>query len=177
MLGDCDMIVESRMGERCMLRLTKIILIGLVALWGLLGGIGNLFGYASGHGQVVSIMAREGAFAAGGPFVALSHPILTHFGYAVIWSGKLLTGVLCLWGAVMLWRARHSGNSDFQAAKSAALAGCGLGLIFLFGGFVVSEGTYFGLWSSEVGALSHDFATQFIVCIGLIALFVANSND
>jgi len=160
-----------------MLRTIKIILVLLVSLWGLLGGIGNLLGYARGLEQVEMVMAREGAFTAGGIFVPMTHPLLTHLGYAVIWVGKLLTGVLCLWGAITLWRLRQASGTDFHSAKQIALAGCGVALIALFGGFIVSGGVYFGMWSSELGALSHDFATQYIVCIGIIALFVGSPND
>ncbi len=160
-----------------MLRMTKVVLLLLVALWGLLGGIGNLFGYSSGHSQVVAIMAREGAFEAGGPFVAMSHPLLTHLGYAVIWLGKLLSGALCLWGAWLLWQARSAEADSFHAAKSIGLAGCGVALIMLFGGFVVAGGVYFGMWSSGTGALSHQFASQFILCIGVIALFISARSD
>lgn len=160
-----------------MLRYTKIALLLLVALWGLLGGISNLFGYAGGHGQVVAIMAREGAYPGGGPFVAMSHPLLTHLGYAVIWLGKLTSGALCLWGSYLLWQARRAPADAFHAAKPLGLAGCGVALLMLFGGFIVAGGVYFGMWSSEGGALSHQFASQFILCIGLVALFIAQDND
>ena len=160
-----------------MLRGTKIVLLILVALWGLLGGIGNLAGYSGGHAQVVSIMAREGAYPAGGPFIAMSHPVLTHLGYAVIWLGKLLSGALCLWGSQLLWQARDSDAASFQAAKTVGLAGCGVALVMLFGGFIVAGGVYFGMWSSGPGALSHQFASQFILCMGIVALFISARND
>jgi predicted small integral membrane protein len=164
-------------GIQIVLRLIKILLVVLVGLWGLIAGAGNLFGYAGGHAQVVSVMSREGALAAGGPFVAISHPLLTHLGYAVVWSGKLLSAVFCLWGAALLWRSRAASTDDFNAAKTMSLAGCGVALIMLFGGFFVAGGAYFSMWSSDVGASSHAFATQYIVGIGIIALFVANRND
>ena len=160
-----------------MLRSTKIILLLLVALWGLLGGMGNLFGYSAGHAQVMSVMAREGAYPAGGPFIAMSQPLLTHLGYAVIWLGKLLSGALCLWGSLLLWQARNSDAASFHASKSVGLVGCGVALIMLFGGFVVAGGVYFGMWASGPGALSHQFASQYVLCIGVVALFISARND
>jgi predicted small integral membrane protein len=156
------------------MRVTKIVLIVLVGLWGLLGGIGNLVNYAGGHAAVVAVMSREGVpFAPGGPFVAVTQPALTHLGYAVIWAGKLASALVCLWGAARLWRLRSMPAAEFNAAKPIALAGCGIALVMLFGGFVVVGGSYFGMWSTERGQLSSTIATQFITAIGIIALFVA----
>jgi len=157
-----------------MLRLIKIALIVLVGAWGLLGGIGNLAGYEAGHALVQGVMMREGAIAAGGPFITVSHPLLTHFGYAVIWVGKLAAGIFCLWGAARLWLARDADAAQFNAAKTTALSGCGIALLMLFGGFYVAGGVYFGMWSSAGGQASHDFAAQYIIGIGIVALFVAS---
>lgn len=156
------------------MRLLKIVLIVLVGLWGLLGGIGNLVNYAGGHGAVVAVMARDGVpFPPGGPFFAITQPVLTHLGYAVIWLGKLASALTCLWGAVRLWGARVAPAEAFNGAKAVALAGCGIALVMLFGGFVVAGEGYFAMWSSPLGQLSSAAATQYITAIGLIALFVA----
>jgi predicted small integral membrane protein len=161
-----------------MLRGIKIALIVLVGAWGLLGGIGNLAGYEGGHAQVVAVMGRDGVtFEAGGPFVAVHHPALTHLGFAVIWLGKLFAGSLCLLGAAAMWRARRADGAAFNAAKTLALSGCGVALAMLLGGFVVAGGVYFGMWSSELGQRSHGFATQFITAIGIAALFVGLPDD
>jgi predicted small integral membrane protein len=160
-----------------MLRLVKIVLIVLVALWGLFGGIGNLVGYEGGHAQVSAIMLREGAIPGGGPFVAMSHPLMTHLGYSVIWIGKLGSGLLCLWGAAGMWRARSTPGAVFNTAKATALSGCGIALVMLFGGFFVAGGAYFAMWSSTVGQSSHLFAAQFIVGIGTVALFVGMADE
>jgi predicted small integral membrane protein len=156
------------------MRVTKIVLIVLVGVWGLLGGIGNLVNYAGGHAAVVAVMARdEVPFAPGGPFVAITQPALTHLGYAVIWVGKLASALACLWGALRLWGVRSAPAVQFNATKTVALAGCGIALLMLFGGFVVVGGSYFGMWSTARGQLSTTVASQYITSIGIIALFVA----
>jgi predicted small integral membrane protein len=156
------------------MRATKIVLVVLVGLWGLLGGIGNLVNYAGGHAAVLAVMARQDVpFPPGGPFVAIAQPALTHLGYAVIWVGKLASAFVCLWGAVRLWRVRGAPATDFNTAKNLALAGCGIALVMLFGGFVVVGDGYFAMWSSARGQLSSAMAIQFITAIGIVALFVA----
>jgi predicted small integral membrane protein len=160
-----------------MLRLTKIVLMVLVGLWGVFTGIGNLAGYENGHALVVAVMMREGAIPGGGPFITMSHPLLTHFGYAVIWAGKLAAGGFCLWGATKLWLARTASAEVFNATKTTALTGCGIALVMLFGGFFVAGGAYFGMWSSAGGQASHDFAAQYMVGIGMLALFVATADS
>ena len=159
-----------------MLRLVKIVLMVLVGLWGLFSGITNLVGYETGHGFVTAVMMREGASPSGGPFITMSNPLLTHFGYAVVWLSKLISGGLCLWGAMQLWHARTAPAEVFNSAKATALAGSGVALAMLFGGFFVAGGAYFGMWTSPVGQASHEFATQYLVGIGMVSLFVASQD-
>lgn len=159
-----------------MLRLTKIVLMVLVGLWGVFSGITNLVGYETGHGFVSMVMMREGASPSGGPFISMGHPLFTHFGYAVVWASKLVSGGLCLWGAMRLWSARTAAAEVFNSSKSTALAGSGIVLAMLFGGFFVVGGAYFGMWTSPVGQASHEFATQYLVGIGMVSLFVASDD-
>jgi predicted small integral membrane protein len=156
------------------MRHIKILLIALVGLWALLGLLGNLTSYASGHGAVAAVMARDGVpFPARAPFVAIDAPLLTHAGFAVVWGGKLLAAVLCAWGVVRLWAVRNTPAREFNGAKGPALVGAGIALAMLFGGFIVVGGGYFVMWASTLGQGSSETATQYLTAIGIVTLLVA----
>lgn len=158
------------------MRYLKIALIVFVALWGILGGTANLGGYQAGYQQVADVLAREGTLGPTGPFLAFSHPAFIHLGLSTIWLGKLISGALCLLGAWRMWVARSASAETFDAAKTVALAGCGVAILMLFGSFVTIGGVYFFMWQSETGQLSQQFAWGYISSIGMVALFV-NMTD
>jgi predicted small integral membrane protein len=156
------------------MRRMKILLIALVALWALLGALGNFTNYAGGHRAVAAVMARDGVTVpARAPFVPIEAPLMTHTGFALVWGGKLLAGLICLWGAVRLWRVRNTAAADFNGAKGPALVGASIALAMLFGGFVVIGGGYFEMWASPLGQGSSVTANQYITAIGIVTLLVA----
>ena len=103
----------------------------------------------------------------------------------VIWAGALFitlakttTGVLCLLGALRMWAARKRDASAFAKSKELALAGCGIGMILLFAGWIVIAESWFELWRSDaMRDIALQSAFRYGGMITLIALFVANSDD
>ena len=51
-----------------------------------------------------------------------------------------------------MWQSRNASVADFSSAKRIALAGCGIAVIMLFGGFIVIAESWFELWRSEAMA-------------------------
>ena len=80
-------------------------------------------------------------------------------------------------GAGRMWQSRNASVADFSAAKSIALAGCGIAVIMLFGGFIVIAESWYELWRSETmgGVLSA--AVRYASMIALIAIFVAMPDN
>ena len=101
--------------------------------------------------------------------------MLQHAAYALIIGLELLTGILCLAGALRLWVTRKARALEFNRAKAMAVAGlvCGLGLWFF--GFLVVGGEWFDMWQSTKWN-GQQAAFRFIACLGLVLIFL-NQRD
>lgn len=161
-----------------MLRITKILLTACVATWCLLGAFGNLSDWDGTLGAVraaASMSTFEGGAAS---WRATSSPVVIWIGALMIMLSKLAAGILCSVGTLQMWRARAGDESGFAAAKRTALAGCGVAMVMLFGGFIVIGETWFEMWRSDVlRDLSLQTAFRYGGMITLIALFVGSLED
>ena len=81
---------------------------------------------------------------------AITSPALWHAGYALIIAGEGATCMLLIVGAIALWRARHATAATFQSAKRWAIAGCTMGFLVWFFGFMVVGGEWFAMWQSKI---------------------------
>lgn len=160
-----------------MLRTAKIFLVLLVALWGFLGALGNISDW---NGTVASVGAvtSMATFDDGPVWRATSSQVVNWSGALFIMLSKLAAGVMCVIGALSMWRSRASDAVVFNAAKKFALTGCAIAVVMLFGGFIVIAETWFELWRSDVmrGPVL-DSAFRYGGLITLIALFVATRDD
>ena len=155
------------------LRITKMVLILLVSLWGLIGGIHNVFHAGAGFDAVAAVVSPDLTKMPGlAEWQTIESPLLIWMAWAVIPLAKLGGAALCLSGAYFMWRSRSLDTVSFQNSKSLALAGCGIILAMLFGGFIVSAETYFLVWQSELGGAVLPIAFRYIGCIGVVAIFV-----
>ncbi len=155
------------------LRIIKIVLILLVVLWGLIGGIQNVIYAGAGFEAVAAVVSPDLTTMPGlASWQTIETPLLIWMAWAVIPLAKLGGAALCLGGAYSMWRSRSQDADSFQNSKSLALAGCGIILAMLFGGFIVSAETYFLLWQSELGGSVLPIAFRYIGCVGVVAIFV-----
>jgi predicted small integral membrane protein len=150
-----------------MLRISKIVLLLLVGLWGLIGGIGNFTQIGTGFDYVAAVLNPQKVVG-----LASWQRSESTLAWAIIPLSKLVSAGLILFGSWQMWRARRPGADSFNHAKSLALVGCSIAMAMLFGGFIVAAETYFLLWQTELGALALPVAFRYIGCIALIAIFV-----
>lgn len=161
-----------------MLRATKILLVLSVAMWALLGALGNVVDWQGTTGAVQSATSMSTFDPVPASARATSNTLIILLGALFITLFKLLTGVLCLFGAWQMWLARAADSKSFAQAKNWALTGCGVALFMLFAGFIVIAETWFELWRSPVmldpvlGSAFRYFGT-----IGVIALFVGAREE
>ena len=154
-----------------MLRTSKIILIMLVAMWGLIGGVKNFADIDGGLSAVRAVLSPSEA-AELPDWQKIESPIVVWLGWLTIALAKLATAGLCFVGALKMWRARSLDAATFNAAKEMALVGCSVALAMMFGVFFVAGSTYFNLWQTQLGAIALPAAFRLTGCIALIALFV-----
>ena len=75
-----------------------------------------------------------------------------------------------------MWSSRALESAHFNKAKEFAIAGCGIAIAMLFGGFFVVGEVYFDLWMTPLGDVALPNAFRMIGCIGVIALIVGQSD-
>ncbi len=159
-----------------MIRTVKIGLIITVVLWGFFGALGNVLHWdetLSSVAAVTSMVTFEGGAES---WQATSNSLVIWLGALFIMLSKLSAGVLCMLGAGRMWQSRSGSVTDFSAAKSIALAGCGIAVIMLFGGFIVIAESWFELWRSEAMGTVLSAALRYGSMIALIAIFVATPD-
>ncbi len=158
-----------------MLRTIKIVLIVCVAAWGFLGAAHNLIdwrGTLDAVGAATSMATFEGG---ADRWQATTNGTVIWAGALMIMLLKVISACLCTVGVGKMWQARTGNSLDFHAAKDYALAGCGVAMILLFGGFVVIGESWFEMWRSDIlRDLSLQSAFRYGAMITLIALFVGS---
>lgn len=161
-----------------MLRIVKIMLVSSVVVWGLVGGVFNILHWSETTGSVGAVTSMSTWNSETAHWQATSSPILLWLGATFIMSSKLIATGLCGAGAVRMWQARKADAPAFAAAKTLAIAGCGVAMFMLFFGFIVIAESWYELWRSEVMlAPVLGSAFRYGAMITLIALFVSADND
>lgn len=160
------------------LRVTKVLLILSVALWGLIGVYGNI---ADWGGTVFAMEATTSmsAFEGGSDdWRATTNPAIILLGSLYIIALKTICALLCFTGAWQMWNARAADTKAFASAKTYALAGCAVAIFMLFSGWIVIAETYFELWRSDIWRdAALDSAFRYCGMIGVIALIVGARED
>jgi predicted small integral membrane protein len=159
------------------IRIVKIVLIITVVFWGLFGALGNVLHWDETLGSVAAVTSMVTIEGGAESWQSTSNPLVLWLGALFIMLSKLSAGVLCMVGAGRMWRSRNASVSDFSAAKNIALAGCGIAVIMLFGGFIVIAESWFELWRSEAMGAVLSAAVRYGSMIALIAIFVAAPDD
>ncbi len=160
-----------------MIRFVKIGLIITVVLWGYFGALGNVLNWEETRGAVAAVTSMVSFEGGAESWQATSNQVVIWLGALFIMLSKLSAGVLCTVGAGRMWQSRNGSAADFNAAKSIALAGCGIAVIMLFGGFIVIAESWFELWRSESLGMVLSAAVRYASMITLIAIFVAIPDD
>lgn len=161
-----------------MIRLLKIVLAAIVAFWGLIGAIGNFVSLDMTYQYVEMITSMSGFVDAGAPapLWRTSSPIIVWAGVLLIILGKLGAFAFCSTGAFLMTRARNGDAPTFAAAKRWAIAGCGIAVIMLFGGFTVAGETMYLMWAFPDGEHSAAAAFRYGGFITLVMIFIAQAE-
>jgi predicted small integral membrane protein len=158
-------------------RLSKALLVLMVGMFSLLVGIDNIIDYGTNYAFVEHVMEMDTVFPDTTlKWRALSSDVLNHAAYAVIIAVEILTGLLCVSGALRLWQARGESAAGFNASKGVAMVGlvCGFGLWFF--GFLTVGGEWFQMWQSKIWN-GEEAAFRFVACIGLVLIFLNQRDD
>ena len=171
--------MESILDSRQILRLTKIGLVLAVAAWGGAGAFGNLLDWAGTVESVEAVSSMERFEDGSDDWRATKSPLVIYGGAAFIVAFKSICALLCIAGAIDMWRSRQGDESLFGASKRRAIAGCLVAVFGLFFGWIVVGEGWFEFWrdpglSGLEGAGIAAF--RYGGFIGLIAILIAQDD-
>lgn len=160
-----------------MIRYIKILMAASVALFCLFYALQNIWNLDAATWFVSYTTGMEGHD---------KYP--NHFGPAVTSSAlhtvmlwiiillEITAGLLAAKGTFDLFKARNASADEFNAAKTYAIAGCGVGILVWFGLFSAIAGTYFQIWQTEAGAGALANASMFSVQLGVLWLLISQKD-
>lgn len=158
-------------------RLSKALLVLMIALFALMVGIDNIIDYDSNFVAVQHVMSMDTTFPDSAlRWRAVTHPALHHAGYALIIALELVTGILCFWGALLLLRARRASAACFNSSKHIAVAGLICGLLLWFFGFMIVGGEWFKMWHSQTWNVQQA-AFRIAAFFGIVLIFLNQKDD
>lgn len=160
-----------------MLRSIKIIAALLIGLIGLLAFFNNLFNIQGAFSAVSVVIAAPEQ-----PYYKVIGPTFSAawqgwLALLIIMAGELLVGLAGLAGAMRLWKNRGASPTDFQLAKSLALAGGAIGVFVWYGFFVIFGDLYFNMWQTEIGLGSVNGAFKYGTVCAVLMFIIAMRDD
>lgn len=155
------------------IRYLKILLVIFGALLCLLYATHNVVNLQAAYGFVAAVFSQaDHAAYPASIFPAVTAPALVWAALGFIILLEFAAGIIAAKGAWDLWVARHDAAADFNAAKTWALMGLGLGIVVWFGLFTTLGGAGFQMWQTQLGSASLAGAFQYTMQLGLVLLFV-----
>lgn len=130
-------------------RAAKTVIIGSLAVFGLLVAFNNITDYASNFTFVRHTLSMDTTFPGNAlKWRAISSPLLWHGAYGFIILGEALTGLLFACAALQMARALRADTACFARACALVPAGTALGFLIWFFGFSVVGAEWFVMWQS-----------------------------
>lgn len=160
-----------------MTRMVKIGLIFTVFLWGLFGTLYNVTNWGETTGAVLAVISMTTFEGGADSWQATSNPVVVWVGALFIVAAKMATAVLCGLGGWRMWEARKGDSAAFAGAKRLAIAGCGVAVIMLFGGFIVIADNFYDLWRSHDMRPVLDAVLRYGAMIALIGILVGATDE
>ena len=132
-------------------RWSKVLLLAAVGFYFALVVFNNVTDFGSNYQYVRHVLAMDSTFPGNhGMWRAISRPAIYLLFYLGIIAYEALNAVLCCWGAIALFRARHAPETAFQQAKRIGIAALTAGLLLWFVAFVCVGGEWFLMWQSKI---------------------------
>ena len=169
---------KTKRGKSVAIRYLKIVFVDLIAGLCLLYAAQNVVNHDACYQAFAYVMGRvDNVIYPASIIPAITSPALIWLALIVVVGLEFLAGLFAAKGAWDLWNARNAPAAEFQAAKSNALIGCGIGLVVWLGLFTVLGGALFQMWQTEVGGGSLGDSFSFFVACGLVWIIVNSADD
>ena len=154
------------------IRCLKIVMVASTALFALLVTLNNLVDYGSNYEFVRHTLSMDTTFPGNAlKGRAITSPALWTAGYWAIIFTEAAVGITLATGAVRLGLALRADARSFNAAKTFALVGVGLGFLLWFTGFMAVGGEWFVMWQSKVWN-GQEPAFRFYMTLLAVGIFI-----
>jgi predicted small integral membrane protein len=154
------------------IRLVKTAMAASTALFALLVTFNNLVDYDSNYEFVRHTLSMDTTFPGNAlKGRVITSPALWTAGYWAIILTEAAVGIALALGAIRLAMALRADARIFNAAKTFALAGIGLGFLLWFTGFMAVGGEWFAMWQSKVWN-GQEPAFRFYMTLLAVGIFI-----
>lgn len=155
------------------IRILKILLVVAVGLQAGFYAISNLFNLDAAFGAVGYVLSMADQVVYDKPVLpGVTSPLLVGIALGIVITLEATIGVLCLAGAVRMWRERGGSVQEFAASRTLAVLGCGLAMLLWIGLFMAFGGALFQMWQTQIGLSSLEGAFMYAVSSAVVLLFV-----
>jgi predicted small integral membrane protein len=138
------------MHVRTLSRWSKILLLAAFAFFFTMIVFNNVTDFGSNYEFVRHTLSMDTTFPGNhGMWRAITNPRVYLVFYLGIIAWEVLNAVLCWWGAIKLFRARHMPDAEFQHAKIVGIAALTSALLQWLVAFECIGGEWFLMWQSH----------------------------
>ncbi len=160
-----------------LIRLSKIVLTGGLAVFAFLATFGNLTDYGSNWMFVHHVLAMDTVPPDSNlTWRAIRSEEAQRTAYALIIIAEGLTCLAFVVATLAMARALTSSRAAFQRAKSYTAVGVTLGFLTWFVGFTAIGGEWFAMWQSHSWN-GQQPAFRFYMTILAVGIYVLMDND
>ena len=166
------------MGVRMLVvRLSKILMTGGLALFAFLVTLGNVTDYGSNFAFVSHVLSMDTIFPESTlKWRAITSPTLQTAAYLAIIVTEGLTCLAFLVATVAMAGKLNAPKAEFQRAKALTAAGVLLGFGLWFIGFMAIGGEWFAMWQSKTWN-GQDAAFKFYLTIVAAGVYIFLDTD
>lgn len=153
-------------------RLSKILLMGAVALFYTLVAFNNVTDFDSNYQFVRHVLSMDSTFAGNrGMWRAMTSPYWHEMFYASIIVWEMVTMALGWWGAWCLWLAWGKSVAEFQRAKRIPIVALTLGMLMWLVAFLSVGAEWFLMWQSHTWN-GQEAAFRMFAVVGIVLLIL-----
>jgi predicted small integral membrane protein len=159
-------------------RLTKILLLTVLALHLTLIAINNIIDYQTNFAFVQHVLSMDTTQRhAALMWRAINIPLVHHAFYILIIVWESAAAVICWVGAYRVLCAKSAGAAEFNEAKNVAVCGLLVGLMLWFFAFLTIGGEWFAMWQSVAWNGQGAALRLFTVTALTLLLFIQPERD
>jgi predicted small integral membrane protein len=158
------------------IRLSKIALLGAIALYFTLVVFNNLTDYSSNYQFVHHVLAMDSTFPGNeGMWRAINSPTIHTLFYLSIIAWETTTGLLSWYATIRLLLRLNAPTLAFEAAKPPAILALTLGCLLWLTAFLTVGAEWFLMWQSH-GWNGQEAAFRNFVILALVLVYIAQPD-